>query len=205
MAGSSYLFYYADDIMTRIEHHRPQVTRSTTLPKHTMHEHDSYDIIIVGYSKHGQRLSRALSRYFTILVLEHDPYIANHADVPPNVTVLHADVTENEIRKEVEQYHARFVIVTSSEFDVNLSVHHYNKDLDRYTIARAQSEEDALRLYDQGVDIVHVIHDQAVNDTVDMILRRDDLLLKDRNISHRSYLTEYVQKDIFQLFNSPTT
>lgn len=196
MAGSSYLFAYADTLMDRISRYIPQMKKWYT-DTETVSGHE-YDIIVVGYGDHGQKLCRSLSGHFSILVLEHDPQIVRHAIVPDHVTIIHADVTEDEIRKEVEQYHARFVIVTSSELSVSIASHHYNKHLDRHIIARTKSEKDAIMLYKKGIDIVHVVHEAAVDQTIDLIQESvfDHESVGRYKHRHLDDLTHYIQDSI---------
>lgn len=80
-------------------------------------------------------------------MLENDPQIVRHVTPPEHVTIIQADATEDEIRKELEHYHARFVIVTSSALDVSIASHHYNKHNHRHIIARTKNEEEAVMLY----------------------------------------------------------
>jgi Trk K+ transport system NAD-binding subunit len=196
MAGSSYMFYYADEIINRLGRTFPDI-QSDSVDEEQLADH--YDVIVVGYGQHGQKLCHRLDASLQILVLEHDPRAVKHAVIPPNVTLIHADVTEDEIRRDVEQYSARYVIVTSSEPHVNISSHHYNKHLDRHIVGRANNEHDAIDLYESGIDIVHVIHDAAVDHTVQLInANPHPEQISTHTHSHLVELRTYTSEELFQ-------
>ena len=191
MTWSSYMFYYAQPIMKRLEERIPYLKHSWTVHRLTQ---KNYDVIIIGYGAHGKHLCHHIDPKLTILAVEYDPHIIDHTRTAKNVTLIHADATHDEIREELAQYTTKLVIVTSSAIETNLATYHFNRDNGRFVIGHASNEQDASTLYKEWIHAVSVSHDGAVEMALALInTAQTDKALADIKKTHLTKIEKYLQ------------
>jgi Kef-type K+ transport system membrane component KefB len=156
--GSTYLISYSDKMYPYLEKFLDIFERKNTRNDHD--EKESYDVILIGAGRLGQKFYELFENKKTShLIIDHNPDIIKNLE-NRKLTVQYGDVSNITYLDSINFDDARIVVSTISDVELHIILfdrvrkHHP----DTLFIARADSKEDALSLYDRGVDYVIMPH-----------------------------------------------
>lgn len=154
---STYLILYAEKIFPYISNFLSIFERKTTKEEHGDFG-ISRPVILIG----ANRIGRGIMSYIdnkSLLVIDFDPIVTDLLK-KKGVDRIFADIKDPHLFEELNLEKTRLVVSTSPQLDDNLMLIRRVKDIDDKikVITRAESEEEAIVLYETGADYVLLPH-----------------------------------------------
>jgi len=154
---STYLILYAEKIFPYIENFLSVFER-----KNSKEEEGDYgiskSIILIGANRIGRGIMNYINKE-NLLVIDFDPNIADYLK-KKGFDRIFADIKDPHLFEDLNLEKTKLIISTSPNFEDNIAltkrIRSVNKDIK--IIARAENENDAVVLYNYGVDYVLLPH-----------------------------------------------
>ncbi len=154
---STYLILYAEKIF-------PHISRFLSIfeRKNTKEEQGDFgiskQIILIGANRIGRGIMNHIDKK-RLLVIDFDPVVTDFLK-KKNIDRIFADIKDPHLFEELNLEKTKLVVSTSPQLDDNLTLVQRVKDIDKKikVMTRAESEEEALVLYNKGVDYVLLPH-----------------------------------------------
>jgi len=154
---STYLILYAEKIFPIISKPLSFFERNNT------HEEQgdfgiSRPIILIGANRIGRGMMNYIKKE-NLLVIDFDPLVTDYLK-NKNIDRIFADTKDPHLFEELNLEKTKLVVSTSPQLDDNLNLVQRIKDIDSNikVITRAEAEEEAVVLYNQGSDYVLLPH-----------------------------------------------
>lgn len=154
---STYLILYGEKIF-------PYISRFLSIfeRKNTKEEQGDFGIsrpiILIGANRIGKGIMSYIDKE-NLLVIDFDPTVTDCLK-KMGVDRIFADIKDPHLFEELNLEKTKLVVSTSPQLEDNLTLVCRVKDIDKNikVITRAESEEEAILLYNQGVDYVLLPH-----------------------------------------------
>lgn len=159
MTASSYLISESNKVFSYLKRYLSVFERKVTHEEVLFEDRNFSDhVVLMGFD----RMGRSLGPYFRkkkifYLVVDYSPKIFARLSAD-RIPVILGDVEDEEILSLAKLDHARMVISTVSFFNDNLVILSYIRSLSRrpIVIMKANSKEEAVKLYEKGATYVIV-------------------------------------------------
>lgn len=161
IAGSSYYFTYSDRIYSKVgkylklfERKIPVAEKSFAWPN------EKYDVIVFGNHRTGQSIVESLTKNGQkFIIVDYDPHVICDLEAKW-IPCVYGDAGDIETLEELGLDHAKMVVSTVHDYNVNALILSYAKKMqnDMVTILSANKIDDAEILYDKGADYVLIPH-----------------------------------------------
>ncbi len=154
---STYLILHAEKIFPYISGLLSVFER-----KNTKEEEGDYGIskpiILIGANRIGRGIMNYIDKK-SLLVIDFDPVVTDYLK-KKNIDRIFADIKDPHLFEELNLENTKLVVSTSPQLDDNLMLVQRIKDIDKdvKVVTRAESEEEAVVLYEKGVDYVLLPH-----------------------------------------------
>ncbi len=154
---STYLILYGEKIF-------PYISRFLSIfeRKNTKEEQGDFGIskpfILIGANRIGKGIMNYIDKE-NLLVIDFDPTVTDYLK-KIGVDRIFADIKDPHLFEELNLEKTKLVVSTSPQLEDNLSLVCRVKDIDQNikVITRAERDEEAILLYNQGVDYVLLPH-----------------------------------------------
>ncbi len=174
---STYLILYAEKIFPYLSNILSIFER-----KNAYEEQGDYGvsrpIILIGANRTGRGIINYINKD-NLLVIDFDPVVSDYLK-KKNIDRIFADSKDPHLFEELNLEKTKLIISTSPEFSDNLTlikrIKHINKEIK--VITRAESEEEALLLYENSADYVllpHFLSGKYLGEIIDKDLNLKDL------------------------------
>ncbi len=157
ITGSTYFIMYTDKIFQKMNKMLGIFERrGHKIDQHIKHNGEKHDMILLGFSKLGSELVKGfikLKKKF--LVVDFDPRNINNL-TRQNIDCRYGDIGNAELFDELNFDNTKMVVSTIKDFDTNLLLVHKIRQINKEAIiiSTSQQIEEAIRLYDEGVNYV---------------------------------------------------
>jgi len=161
IAGSTYFINYSERLYLRLSRFLKVFERSgEKIDEHKRITHETYDIILFGYNRIGYDLLESFKRIEKqFLVVDYNPEVIRKL-AADGVDCRYGDVSDTELLNEIDFAHARMLISTIPDLDINLLLISRARDQNKAAIIIVVSHqiEEAMKLYDEGATYVVMPH-----------------------------------------------
>lgn len=159
MTSSTYLILYSEKIYLKLKGALSIFERKTTHEQAYENINDYSDhVVLVGYNRMGATILPFMKRKKILtLVIDHNPKIFNNLTADKIPTLL-GDIEDPEILDGARIDRAQMVISSIPYLNDNLMLLEYIQGLLRHpvVIVKAQTRQDALKLYESGATLVMI-------------------------------------------------
>lgn len=158
IAASTYMILYADRLYEFLEPYLRVFERKDT--RGGGERDETYDAIMFGFKPGSKLLTDSFdeleSRY---LVVDYDPEVIDSL-IRDDVQALYGDANDAEFLSDLPLESVRLVLVTATDHATNLLVatHTMQRNRKAVVIAKAEEPQEAVELYEAGVDYVMMPH-----------------------------------------------
>ncbi len=154
---STYLILYAEKIF-------PYISKFLSIfeKKNAIEEEGDYGVsrpvILIGANRIGKGILNYIDKK-DLLVIDFDPVVFDKLKAI-NIETIFADIKDPHLFEELDLGKTKLVVSTSPQLDDNLTIIKRIKDIDKdiKVVTRAEKEEEAILLYQQGADYVLLPH-----------------------------------------------
>lgn len=158
ICGSTYFFIYGDTIYRFLSRYL------TIFERKTAHEisptNEQYDTILFGAGRVGTEFVELFTRQQKkLLVIEHDPEVLSRLN-KQGIDTEYGDGSDIALLEDIDMRHTSLIVSTIPEVEANMVITRYAKRInpDIRCIAVAHHAQEALTLYDAGIDYVILPH-----------------------------------------------
>ncbi len=155
---SSYLTKHTNGLYRVLERHLRHFERHTT--SEPVQRHALYPVMLFGYHKGGHEFLKTFREmHERYLVVDYDPEVIDTLE-EQGVRHAYGDATDEEFLDEINVIHAKLVVSTITDIDINLSLLHYLRRHNEKAsfICHANNYNEAARLYAHGASYVSLPH-----------------------------------------------
>lgn len=155
---SSYLTKYTNGLYRFFEHQLRHFERHTTTEP--AQRHALYPVMLFGYHKGGYEFLKTFREmHERYLVVDYDPEVIDTLE-GQGIRHAYGDATDEEFLNEINVAHAKLVVSTITDIDINLSLLHYIRRHNEKAsfICHANNYNEAARLYARGASYVSLPH-----------------------------------------------
>jgi len=155
---SSYLMKHADGLYRVFEHHLRHFERHAT--NEPLQKHALYPIVLFGYHKGGHEFLKTFrDMHERYLVVDYDPEVIDTLE-EQGVRHAYGDATDEEFLEEINVAHAKLIVSTVTDIEVNLTLLRYLRRHNEKAsfICHANNYSEAARLYAHGASYVSLPH-----------------------------------------------
>jgi Kef-type K+ transport system membrane component KefB len=152
--GSTYLVSYSDWIYKKIERYLSIFEKKNT--RNDVDEHEHYDVILFGAGRVGQNFQKLFQdRGITHLIIDHNPDVIDYLK-QKGLNSYYGDAQNLTFLEELNFREVKMIISTIPSAEINQMLFDVARRFqpDSLFIATAGGDEDALELYEKGVDYV---------------------------------------------------
>ena len=158
IAISSYMITYTDSIYSVFERYLSLFERRKV--RLEQESKDSYDFVLIGYQKGGLEFIKVfekLKRKF--VVIDYDPDVIDTLETK-KISYLYGDSTDVELLEEAGIDSAKLVVSTIGDYQTNSFLVNLLEKINpnAVVICRAETVEDAEKLYELGASYVMMPH-----------------------------------------------
>ncbi len=167
---STYSILYSEKIYPKINKHLNFFEKENTIEERESDMNISKPIILIGANRTGKGMMNYLNKN-DLLVVDFDPLVIKNLK-EKNIKHLFSDITDPDILDELNLEETKVIISTSPNFKDNRELVKKIKKIKNNIklIIRAEEKEDALHLYQEGVDYVllpHFVSGQYLGSLID--------------------------------------
>lgn len=193
IAGSSYLITYGDKIYLKVSKFLNIFEKKgRKVDEHKYYKEGKYETILFGYNRMGSDVLGSLKKMKKkILIVDFNPDIVLDL-AKKGYNVMYGDASDLELLNEINFQDTKLVVSTVPDIDVNLllisKVKNVNKNV--IMIAISQQIDEAIELYNHGVDYVvlpHFISGQYASGLIERFGFDNNLFFKEK-LEHLKYL-----------------
>jgi voltage-gated potassium channel Kch len=193
IAISTYLVTYNDKVYDYLEKYLEMFERRKTQSETVPEQH--YELVLFGYQRGGHEfvnLFKKLKKKY--VVIDYDPDVVDTMD-NRKVNYVYGDATDEELLEEAGVQHAKLVVSTIPDFDVNAFLLKYMEDKNpkAVLILHADDPFEAAKFYEAGASYVilpHYIGSEQVSAFIGKSGLSKDVFRKQR-IKHLEYLEKH--------------
>ncbi|MEX1059248.1 MAG: cation:proton antiporter [Candidatus Saccharimonadales bacterium] len=193
IAISTYLVTYSDKVYDYFEKYLDMFERRKTSFETLPEQH--HELVLFGYQRGGHEfvnLFRRLKKKY--VVIDYDPEVVDIMD-HRKVNYLYGDATDEELLEEAGVQHAKLVVSTIPDFDVNSFLLKYLEDKNprAVVILHADDPFEAAKFYEGGASYVilpHYIGSEQVSTFIGKSGLSKEVFRKQR-IKHLEYLEKH--------------
>ena len=151
---STYLILNSDSIFRRISKYLSVFERKKILEDKNFAVEYKKPIILIGAHRTGQSIALNINPK-NLLVIDFDPDIISFLK-QKNIDYIFGDIADPDVFEKANIPQAKIIISTSPDFNDNMTLLQEIKKLEQKPkiILRAETEKDALILYEKGADYV---------------------------------------------------
>ncbi len=158
IAISTYLVTFSDQLYALLERRLDMFERRKT--KGEVRPESHYELVLFGYQRGGHEfvnLFKKLKKKY--VVIDYDPEVVDILE-RRKVNYLYGDATDTELLEEAGVQHARLVVSTIPDFDVNILLLNYLRHSNPRAVAIMHADDplEAARLYEAGASYVVLPH-----------------------------------------------
>jgi Kef-type K+ transport system membrane component KefB/voltage-gated potassium channel Kch len=193
IAASAYLMTFSDRIYTYVEKHLGMFERrkveGEVLPK------ERNDLVLFGYQRGGHEFVNLFKKMKkSYVVIDYDPEVIDVIE-RRKINYLYGDATDVEMLEEAGVEHAKLVVSTIPEYDVNEIILNYlkAKNPQAITIMHGDDPYEAAKLYEAGASYVilpHYIGSEKVSEFITRSGLAKSAFRKQR-VKHLGYLEKH--------------
>lgn len=157
IGASTYVIMYADQLYNYFERYLRLFERQKTHREQERARH--YELVLLGYQRGGKEFLKVFKQLKkSYVVVDYDPGVADLLE--GNEPYIYGDVTDLELLNEVNLEHARLVVSTISDFQINDFMVKWleNVNPNAVFICSADTIEQAAELYENGAAYVMLPH-----------------------------------------------
>jgi Kef-type K+ transport system membrane component KefB/Trk K+ transport system NAD-binding subunit len=193
IAASTYLVTYNDKVFSYLEKYLEMFERRKTHAEAVPEQH--YELVLFGYQRGGHEfvsLFKKLKKKY--VVIDYDPDVVDTMD-NRKVNYIYGDATDEELLEEAGVQHAKLVVSTIPDFDVNSFLLKYMEDKNprAVLILHADDPFEAAKFYEAGASYVilpHYIGSEQVSAFIGKSGLSKEVFRKQR-IKHLEYLEKH--------------
>ncbi|MBI2589119.1 cation:proton antiporter [Candidatus Saccharibacteria bacterium] len=158
IAASTYMITFSDKLFSVFERHLNMFERRKAHGE-VMPE-GRHELVLFGYQRGGHEfvnLFRQLKKKY--VVIDYDPEVIDTLE-HNKINYLYGDATDTELLEEAGLEHARLVVSTIPDFEVNLSILEFleHKNPRAVAIMHTDHPDEAAKLYEAGASYVILPH-----------------------------------------------
>ncbi len=157
IAASTYVILYADQLYNFFERYLRMFERAKTHGEQERVKH--YELVLLGYQRGGKEFLKVFKQLKkSYVVVDYDPSVADLLE--GQEPYIYGDVTDLELLNEVNLEHARLVVSTISDYQINDFIAKWleNVNPNAVFICSADTVEQAAELYENGAAYVMLPH-----------------------------------------------
>ena len=193
IAVSTYLVTFSDRIYSRFEKYLDMFERRKARGESIPEERN--ELVLFGYQRGGHEfvnLFKKLKKKY--VVIDYDPDIIDTIE-SRRINYLYGDATDVELLEEAGVQHAKLVVSTIPDFDVNIFLLKYLANNNRRAVAIVHADDpmEAARLYEAGASYVvlpHYIGSEKVSAFISKSGLSKQVFRKER-VKHLDYLERH--------------
>jgi len=193
IAISTYLITYSDKIYAVIEKHLDMFERKKIEGETLPAEHN--ELVLFGYQRGGHEFIDLFKKMRkTYVVIDYDPEIIDVIE-QRKINYLYGDATDIELLEEAGVEHAKLVVSTIPDFQVNIFLLKYLADKNPRSIAvmHADDPNEAAKLYEAGASYVILPH-YIGSEKVSEFIGKSGLVkssFRKQRVKHLEYLEKH--------------
>lgn len=193
IAISTYLVTYSDKVYAIVESHLGMFERKKSAGERIPSERN--DLVLFGYQRGGHEfisLFKKMKKNY--VVIDYDPEVIDTIE-QRKINYLYGDATDVELLEEAGVEHAKLIVSTIPEYDVNKVLLNFimAKNPKAIVIVHTDDPYDAARLYESGASYVilpHYIGSEKVSEFIAKSGLAKSTFRKQR-IRHLEYLEKH--------------
>ena len=193
IAISTYLVTYNDKVFDYLEKYLNLFERRKTRFESVPEQH--HELVLFGYQRGGHEfvdLFRRLKKKY--VVIDYDPEIVDTMD-NRKVNYIYGDATDEELLEEAGVQHAKLVVSTIPDFDVNAFLLKYMEDKNPHAVLILHADDpfEAAKFYEAGASYVilpHYIGSEQVSAFIGKSGLKKEVFRKQR-VKHLEYLEKH--------------
>jgi Kef-type K+ transport system membrane component KefB/voltage-gated potassium channel Kch len=193
IAISTYMVTFSDQLYAKLERYLTLFERRKDLGEIKPEERN--ELVLFGYQRGGHEfinLFKKLKKKY--VVIDYDPEIIDTIE-RRKINYLYGDATDAELLEEAGVQHAKLIVSTIPDYDVNIFLLNYLKHNNPASVAIVHTDDplEAARLYEAGASYVilpHYIGSEKVSEFISKSGLAKSAFRKQR-VKHLDYLEKH--------------
>ena len=193
IAASTYMILFSDRLFGIFENYLGMFERRGA--QHELKPEANYELVLFGYQRGGHEfisLFKKLKKKY--VVIDYDPEVIDVIE-ERKLNYLYGDATDVELLEEAGVQHAKLIVSTIPDYQINMVLLNYlkTKNRDAIVIIHADDPYEAAKLYEAGASYVvlpHYIGSEKISEFIAKSGLSKSTFRKQR-IRHLEYLEKH--------------